>query len=270
MDLAFGPVRFAARFDPGLGPELPERLRAACRPPDVVLYRPWPRYLLRELSVVPGSVAAGSGDPAYLDAPSGLRFRARGLEARFGDAAVQVTLDPALRPREMTDQLHLVLAAAASSAMAREELGVVLHASTSAQEGRAWTFPAPHATGKSTVARLLGVEKRLSDDLTALVTHPGEGVLAGGTNANTGGALSLAALLFLRRGPATCPGPRLGPGEALRAAVANTVLFPGSPRLAEKVMGLLADLVAAVPCHVLDFALHDLHPDRFRSLSWTT
>jgi len=170
----------------------------------------------------------------------------------------------------MMDQLTLTLAAAGVAAMLEEGLGVVLHASTSAQDGRAWTFPAPHETGKSTVADRLDPDLKISDDLTTLVCGPDGAWRAGGTNATGTGTLPLGGVLFLRRGDRTLLGPALDTSAALRQAIRNAVLFPGSPTLSALLMDRLTKIVAEVPCRMMDFSLKDLDQALFRRLTCPT
>ena len=208
--------------------------------------------------------------PRFREDRGGLEFLARGAAARLDGGEWRLALDPSLRPGERTDQVVLALAAAGVAAMLRDDLGVVLHASASALGGRAWVFPAPHETGKSTFAARLDPDMKISDDLTSLVCGAGDGWRAGGTNAAGAGTLPLAALLFLRRGARTALGPRLQPPDALRPAIRNAVLFPGSPTLSALLMDRLGDIVDAVPCRVMDFSLDDLDQALFRRLTCRT
>lgn len=271
MILAFGPVTFEARFDERLEGGPMRRLFSAAAPPATRRYDPWPRSARRRLRVHIAPAGDHPADPPrYVEDVGALGFLARGATAALPPGECTVNLDPSLQPGEMVDQLTLVLAAAGVAAMLQEELGVVFHASTSAQDGRAWTFPAPHATGKSTVADLLDPDLKISDDLTALVTDPAGSWLAGGTNATSTGTLPLGGLLFLRRSARTALGPVLGTAEALRHAIRNAVLFPGSPTLSALLMDRLTGLVEEAPCRVMDFSLEDLGRPLFRRLTCPT
>ncbi len=270
MTLAFGPVHFEAWFDAALDPLRLERLVQAAAPPRTQRYDPWPRTGHRSFRVVVEPTGGSSDAPRYVETDGTLGFLARGATASITTEGCALSLDPSLQPGEMMDQVTLVLAAAGVAAMLQDELGVVFHASTSAQDGHAWTFPAPHATGKSTVADLLDPDLKISDDLTALVPGAAGPWRAGGTNATSTGTLPLGALLFLRRGDRTGLGPPLGASEALRHAIRNAVLFPGSPTLSSQLMDRLTQLVGEVPSRVMDFSLGDLDRALFRRLTCPT
>ncbi|MFH1533242.1 MAG: hypothetical protein ABIK09_21155 [Pseudomonadota bacterium] len=270
MNLAFGPVSFEAHFDPALDPIRLDKLVRAAAPPKTLRYDPWPRRVHRILDVVIGPSEPASSEPRFVEERGRLSFQARGAVAYIDSGGCGLTLDPSLRPGEMMDQLTLTLAATGVAALLEEGLGVVLHASTSAQSGRAWTFPAPHATGKSTVVNRLDPDRKITDDLTTLV--PGDDGLwrAGGVNATGTGTLPLGGLLFLRRGGRTTLGPALPVAEALRLAIRNAVLFPGSPTLSALLMDRLIKIVAEVPCRMMDVSLKDLDRALFRRLTCPT
>jgi hypothetical protein len=270
MILAFGPVTFESRFDAALEDGPMRRLFRAAAPPATRRYGPWPGAAHRHLRVSIGPTGGPTDSPRYVEDGGALGFRARGAAAILTRDACSLRLDPSLQPGERVDQTTLVLAAAGVAAMLEEGLGVVFHASTSAQDGRAWTFPAPHATGKSTVADRLDPDLKIADDLTALVRGPAVPWLAGGTNATGTGTLPLGGLLFLRRAVKTELGPPLGPAEALRHAIRNAVLFPGSPTLSARLMDRLTHLVEEAPCRILDFSLDDLDRPLFRRLACPT
>ena len=270
MTISFGPVAFEPRFDPALDPDRLEAFVRASAPPPSLRYGPWPCGARRTLEVVLGSTPLGSASPRYREDAGSLSFIARGAIARLDAKSCILTLNPSLQPGERMDQLVLTLAAAGVAAMLEEDLGVVLHASTSAQEGRAWTFPAPHATGKSTVANRLDPDLKISDDLTALVPGRDGDWRAGGVNATGTGTLPLGALLFLRRGVVTEVGPVLETPDALRHLIRNAVLFPGAPTLAARLMDRLAGIAETVPCRLMDFSLTDLDQAHFRRLLWRT
>jgi len=270
MILAFGPVSFETRFDPALDPARVERLVRAAAPPVTVRHDPWPHRTIRHLTVEVAPVKGAPDGPRFREDRGVLEFLTRGAAARLDDAEWLLLLDPSLQPGEMMDRVVLVLAAAGVAAMLQDDLGAVLHASTSAQSGRAWVFPAPHATGKSTVADRLDPDLKISDDLTSLVCGADGGWRAGGTNAAGAGTLPLGALLFLRRGERTALGPALPPAEALRLAISNAVLFPGSPTLSAQLMDRLSGIVDAVSCRMMDFSLDDLDQALFRRLTCPT
>lgn len=270
MILAFGPVTFESTFDPILDSAHLERLKDAAGPPASRRHGPWPRQVRRLLSVEVTATGGAPDGPRFREARDGLEFAARGSTAEGVSGAWRLRLDPSLQPGEMMDQVILTLAAAGVATMLEEDLGVVLHASASAQDGRAWAFPAPHATGKSTVVDLLDPDLKISDDLTSLVRGDDHNWRAGGVNASGTGTLPVGALLFLRRGDQTALGPELSAAESLRLAIRNAVLFPGSPTLSTRLMDRLTEIVDAVPCRVMDFSLDDLSPDRFRRLACLT
>lgn len=270
LNLAFGPVSFDTSLDDALNFNLVRALARAAAPPSALLYDPWPRTTQQSLVVEVGPCKSVEGGARYEEHAGTLRFRARGADARADGPRWRLRLDPSLRPGEMTDQLVLTLAAAGVAAILQEDLGVVFHASTSAQCGRAWTFPAPHATGKSTVVDRLDPDLKIADDLSTLVTDPAVGWCGGGVNATAAGTLPLGALLFLRRGARTELGPILPAAEAMRLSIRNAVLFPGSPTLSQRLMDRLADLVQEIPCRIMDFSLTDLDPTLFRRLACQT
>ncbi len=270
MNLEFGPVIFDFRFDAALDSVYLDKLVRAAAPPATLRYDAWPRRVKSAFEVVIGPVANGPAEPRYAEDQRGLSFNARGIAARLDTTSCDVTISPDLLPGEMVDLLILVLAAAGVAVMLEEELGVILHASTSAQGGLAWTFPAPHETGKSTVADLLDADLKISDDLTALVRGPKGPWRAGGTNATGTGTLPIGGLLFLRRSDSSRLGPVLKTSEALRFAIRNAVLFPGSPTLSARLMDRLTGIVSKVPCRLMDFSLKDLDQTLFRRLTCPT
>lgn len=265
MILAFGPINFHVTFDPVLEPVLVDGFVRGFTPPAVLQHFPWPREVHRSLEVLIAPNDEATDDPHYSEDNGELSFYARGVAARHSGLHWTMKLDPRLPPREMMDQATLTLAAVGVATMIEERLGVLLHASTTILDGLAWTFPAPHATGKSTVATLVGPD-RLSDDLTVLVPNGDGQWRVADVYAAASGIFPLAGLLFLRRGDRTALGPVLSKSDAIRHEIRNAVLFPGAPSLSLQLLDQLTDIAESVPCRIMDFSLGDLDRDLFRRL----
>jgi hypothetical protein len=147
---------------------------------------------------------------------------------------------------------------------------LVVHAAGIVREGRAWLFTGPHGAGKSTIATLLGRDRRttlLSDD-RVIVRRVGGRWQAFGTpwsgtvrRATSPAAAPVAALCFIRHGPATRAEP-LAAGVAARRLVPRCLQpFWDRPAIAA-LLAAAEDFAAAVPAFDLPFVPEAVALDR--------
>jgi hypothetical protein len=142
-----------------------------------------------------------------------------------------------------------------------QEGGLLLHASSVVEQGRAWVFSGPSGSGKTTIASLAGRRRVLNDETIALRPGPrawtacatpfyGSG---GPTMARANASAPLRGLCFLRK--ADCfTHRRLSPAEAVARAFPEVMLPKRDPRVVEQLLAALAALAAAVPAWELGFA----------------
>jgi hypothetical protein len=135
--------------------------------------------------------------------------------------------------------------------------GLLVHAAALARNGRGYLFPGVSGAGKTTLARLSPQARLLSDELS-IVSTPEAAVVHGtpfrGELARGGEPLSvpLAGIFFLRHAASHAVTP-LAEQAALRRLLATVMSFAREPEVVGRVFGLAADLVARVPCSILDF-----------------
>ena len=139
--------------------------------------------------------------------------------------------------------------------------GILLHASSVVDKGRAWVFSGPSGSGKTTIAGLAGGRRVLNDETIAL--RPGSrGWTAGATPFYGSGGPEMAqaneqaplrALCFLRKADRFAH-RRLSPAEAVARAFPEVMLPKRDDRVAEHLLAALSGLAARVPAYDLAFA----------------
>jgi hypothetical protein len=231
------------------------------RSPDVVL-----RYEAKEGWLIPQP--AGREYPGYDSsaAPDGeLRFARRDSRGTImipgsAEGPVRCEFEGAAMPHALDATLRLALSVAVPRAG-----GLVIHSAgiSSTSERRALLFSGPSGAGKSTVSALLEealpFDHRLGDDLT--IARPDEAgtfwahatPFAGERGPAADGKAPLAGLYFLLKGTRHVVTP-IGPHDALRRLMRNVLAYVVERDSAERVLTAASALVAAVPCHVLEFA----------------
>jgi hypothetical protein len=142
--------------------------------------------------------------------------------------------------------------------------GVMLHAASVVDRGRAWVFCGVSGSGKTTIARLAGRRRVLSDETTALRPGPagwracatpffGEG---GPVMGQRNGAVPVRALFFLEKADAFAH-RALSRREAVERGLAQVFVPKNEPAVVASMLAALDRLTAAVPSYVLRFAATD-------------
>jgi hypothetical protein len=138
--------------------------------------------------------------------------------------------------------------------------GVLLHASSVVDEGRAWVFSGPSGSGKTTIAGLAGDRPVLNDETIALRPAPrgweacatpfyGSG---GPSMARTNERAPVRGLCFLRKADHFAR-RRLSASEAVARAFPEVMLPKRDDRVTTRLLDTLAGLVATVPTWELAF-----------------
>lgn len=136
--------------------------------------------------------------------------------------------------------------------------GLLVHAASVVRQGRGYLFPGVSGAGKSTLCRLSPDATLLSDELSMVTTRPGGATVHGtpfwGELARAGeaGAADLAGIYFPRQASGHAVTP-LRERAALTRLLPTVMSFAREPDVVARVLDVAADLVAAVPCFVLDF-----------------
>jgi hypothetical protein len=144
------------------------------------------------------------------------------------------------------------------SVLLAPERGFLLHAATVLRDGRAYVFTGKSGAGKSTVASLSPVGSVLTDEISLLKFVDGSWHAFGtpfwgefraeGANIHA----PMAGLYVLRQAPED-RAERISAREALRSILPNILFFAHDWALTEKLLRLLAEFTAAVPCCELFF-----------------
>jgi hypothetical protein len=136
--------------------------------------------------------------------------------------------------------------------------GLLVHAASVVRGGRGYLFPGVSGAGKTTLCRLSTDATLLSDELSIVSTSI-DGPTVHGTpfwgelaRAGEAGTAALSGIYFLRHAPRHAVTP-LGERAALTRLLPTVMSFAREPDVVARVLDLAADLVAAVPCFVLDF-----------------
>lgn len=229
----------------------------------------------------PPDVALALEQQPELLPPEGARVRGERCVYRAGDRLVRLTRDPFrpffhLRTRYRAgDPAHVAVAARADCwqwatrssflwpGVALPQLllhfrALVFHASYIGVDGRAVLFTAPSGTGKSTQAELWRIHRGAAviNGDKAGITLAGAPMAHGLPFAGTSGicenvSLPLRAVVVLRQAPENTV-RRLGPAQAVAALCQNLFADQSVPEEWQLAVGLLLDLVSAVP--VLELA----------------
>jgi hypothetical protein len=136
--------------------------------------------------------------------------------------------------------------------------GLLVHAASLERAGRGHLFPGVSGAGKTTLARLSTDATLLSDELS-IATIAGEGALVHGTpfwgeltRAGEDGSAALAGIYFPRHAARHAVIP-LAERAALTRLLPTVMSFAREADVVAGVVDLAADLVARVPCFILDF-----------------
>ena len=136
--------------------------------------------------------------------------------------------------------------------------GLLVHAAGVARDGRGYLFPGVSGAGKTTLARLTSDATLLSDELSMVTTcddHPAvHGTPFWGELARAGAPTSapLAGIYFPRQASRHALTP-LGERAAVARLLPTVMSFAREADVVARVFDLAADLVARVPCFILDF-----------------
>lgn len=218
--LADGPTSWSLRIDVGLGEHLPHE--------DVVVER---------------EGAPDRFDLSRYDFAGRIDVAGRVAEVTLAEAH-ELTLDSFLRV-----MLSLALPPAR---------GLLVHAASLVRDGRGYLFPGVSGAGKSTLCALSPDATLLSDELSIVTTATGGATVHGtpfwGEHGRPGeaSAAGLAGIYFPRQAARHAVTP-LGERAALTRLLPTVMSFAREPDVVARVLDVAADLVAAVPCFVLDF-----------------
>jgi hypothetical protein len=207
------------------------------------------------IAVDPAAVGSGDGVGVTRDAGADrfelTRYDFRGqldLGRRTAEVAVA-------EPHELTldSLLRVMLSVALIPAR-----GLLVHAAGIVRGRRGYLFPGVSGAGKTTVARLSSDATLLSDELS-IATVERDGARVHGTpfwgelaRPGAPGVAALAGIYFLRQATHHGVTP-LGERAALARLLTTVMCFSRQAEVVARVVDLAADLVARVPCFVLDF-----------------
>jgi hypothetical protein len=142
--------------------------------------------------------------------------------------------------------------------LAREG-GRLMHASSVVRDGKAYLFSGVSGVGKTTISRLLPEDAHLLTDEMSFVRREGEGYFAYGTPfagdlAKPGENIRapLETIFLLQQGLENRI-DELGPAEAVRGLLANTLFFANDVELVQAVFAGAVELAARVPVKRLTF-----------------
>jgi len=135
--------------------------------------------------------------------------------------------------------------------------GLLVHAASLARDGRGYLFPGVSGAGKTTLTRLSPEATLLSDELSIVTTGDDpavHGTPFWGELARAGVPVTapLAGMYFPRQASHHAVTP-VGERAALCRLLPTVMAFAREPDVVARVFDLAADLVARVPCFVLDF-----------------
>jgi hypothetical protein len=226
-------------------------------------------HLVVEVEQVPGFAAGRARGPEYPAFRKQMTSAGTIALSRFdaeGELALPDGPDEPVRARfrvgDSTNSLEAAIRIGASVAMPRLG-GLVMHASAVGFGGRALVFAGVSGAGKSTIAAMLDegfpAVTKVSDELVIL--RPGaDGTwrahvtpFIGSEGLPHGRSLPLRGVHFLAQAPGHRRTP-MAPAAALREILRHVLVYVAEPRTADTVLGAAAALVAAVPCHRLEFA----------------
>lgn len=201
----------------------------------------------RDVRAEGGVAVARDGAPDRFDLS---RYDFRGT-LDLGRRALDVTIAEA---HELTLDSLLRVALTLALLPAR---GLLVHAASLARDGRGYLFPGVSGAGKTTLTRLSPEATLLSDELSIVTT--GDDLALHGTpfwgelaRAGAPASAPLAGIYFPRQASRHAVTP-LGERAALRRLLPTVMAFAREPDVVARVFDLAADLVARVPCFVLDF-----------------
>lgn len=203
----------------------------------------------------------GPGYPAFeRRATDDGRLRVERYDA---EGVVDVAASPitaAFQVGPSANSLEACVRIAASVALAQDG-AVILHASAVAHDGQALVFSGVSGAGKSTISSMLAEAypscTKIADEL--LVLRPTAAGVAlevppylGPAGVAHGAAAPLAAIYFLVQAPFDRREP-VAPGAALRELLRHVLVYVAEPTTAERVLAVVAAIVAATPCFRLHF-----------------
>jgi hypothetical protein len=158
------------------------------------------------------------------------------------------------------NSLEACVRIAASLALPRDG-ALILHSSSVVHDGRALVFTGVSGAGKSTISSMLAEAypscRKIADELLVLriadgewrITVPpylGPAGIMHGASAPLAGVHFLTQALFDRR-------DRLPAAAALRELLRHVLVYVAEARTAERVLGLAAEVTAAIPFYRLHF-----------------
>ncbi len=137
--------------------------------------------------------------------------------------------------------------------------GFLLHSASTIRNGKAFLFAGESGAGKTTISSWMPADATLLSDEISYVGRRGEGYIAFGTPftgelARPGQNVSapVAALYLLAKGTENRMEP-LGPQEAARSLLANTLFFAKDQELVQAVFHSALEFVNRVPISKLTF-----------------
>jgi hypothetical protein len=143
---------------------------------------------------------------------------------------------------------------------------LLIHGAGYVLPDRGFIFPGRSGRGKSTLIRILGRERALSDEVTIAyrrhsafrcASTPFWGELKRGADEVID--TPLRALCFLAHGETNFL-EKLSPGTALRELLKTVLFFSDDPRSHEKLLAIAAGIVSATPSYRLVFSKHAKRP----------
>jgi hypothetical protein len=148
--------------------------------------------------------------------------------------------------------------------LAKENGQIVLHSSAMARDGLAWLFVGPGGAGKTTIAvELNGGRTPLSVDRTLVAFDEDGTAIAHSTpfgdrnrDLPGPGQAKIAGIFFIEQADVHEALP-VGPFEATRLIIAQTIAPTRTRETVQKVMDAVGRLVDGVPCHRLRFRKDD-------------
>ena len=225
-----------------------------------------------DLEVVPG---LGKDDPEGPTYPAFETVRFSDTELVLSrkcargriDIADSGTLHAQFQSHQAPSGLEAIIRIAASLALPHRDT-LILHSSSVAGPEGALVFSGVSGAGKSTISTMLAEHcgaLKLADELLFVSKsgvsksgsrwHVTVAPFKGSEGLPHGESRELASVNFLVQAPEHHRKP-IAPATAMNELCRHVVTYARAPKTSAKILGLVADLVSAVPCYELEFSKH--------------